>query len=767
MVKFITKTVCMALIAALCVMNLNAQSFERKVVTPKGDRVFSMSAKKAEAPMHRGVITDDVEGHTAWTIDSPGSVPWSYYNGNPSTSTYGFETSDFPNSGSPMAFIVFKPSETTPPLTSSFPPHSGSQFFACFNIPSALTNAWLISPKFTEVEGTASISFWARSLTNQYGAERFKVAVSTTGTAPTDFTTVISPGSYVTTTEAWVQYTYNIPSTAKYVAINCCSQDAFALFIDDITINGVTTSGVEYCPEVTNLQAEKIGADVKLTWTAATGSPTGYKIYDGTTVLAPNVTATEYMVTGLSVGPHTLGVEAIYSDGCVPVKVTTDVTIPSIGNPIKNLDGKCEDGTVTLNWDAPDPNNSGWDDWFTYLVGDYAGGLGSTTGPANMAFANRWSPADLAAKGITTGAQLTKITHFFNTSFNGGELEAGNYTVKVWQGESSTTAGTEKYSGATLYYPGDLIDYEWNEVTLSPPLVIDASLELWFGFQANITAGISPACPYGTGGYVNDVNMVRWNNSWSAAEKLVSGGFSSGNWALKGWVISEGGDPIEISHYDVIEEGTKIDEVAATATTYTKTDVEGNNTYCIVAVYEDDAVSTQVCQLVKCDLDPCKTVGGAKAKIDDCKEATITWNIVSGAVGFQVLRDGIVLGTVTTSKFVEEADFVKGETYEWEIVTLCEKNQSEPVKVTATSDCEIGINELTNNVAIYPNPTNGTINIEAANFAKVEVYNTIGQLVETKTVPTFDVSSYNTGVYFFKVYDNDNNSVTKRVMVTK
>jgi len=40
-------------------------------------------------------------------------------------------------------------------------------------------------------------------------------------------------------------------------------------------------------------------------------------------------------------------------------------------------------------------------------------------------------------------------------------------------------------------------------------------------------------------------------------------------------------------------------------------------------------------------------------------------------------------------------------------------------------------------------------------------------LIETRTINTFDVSNYNTGIYFFKVYDTNNNNVTKRVMVAR
>lgn len=75
--------------------------------------------------------------------------------------------------------------------------------------------------------------------------------------------------------------------------------------------------------------------------------------------------------------------------------------------------------------------------------------------------------------------------------------------------------------------------------------------------------------------------------------------------------------------------------------------------------------------------------------------------------------------------------------------------------------------DMQEGVYIYPNPANASVTIHAKDFAKVEVYNTIGQLIAVRNVATFDISSYNSGIYFFKIYDTDNNVVTKRVMVVK
>jgi len=67
-------------------------------------------------------------------------------------------------------------------------------------------------------------------------------------------------------------------------------------------------------------------------------------------------------------------------------------------------------------------------------------------------------------------------------------------------------------------------------------------------------------------------------------------------------------------------------------------------------------------------------------------------------------------------------------------------------------------------ISTYPNPAFSTVTIEANNFNKVEVYNIFGQLLHTAKNQIVDVSYFNAGVYFFKIFDTENNSVVKRVM---
>ena len=216
--------------------------------------------------------------------------------------------------------------------------------------------------------------------------------------------------------------------------------------------------------------------------------------------------------------------------------------------------------------------------------------------------------------------------------------------------------------------------------------------------------------------------------------------------------------------YKILRDGNLLATV--TTTEYTETaefEYETSYTWQIVTICaENESGEVEVTAMCICN-----SVTDIKTEVD-CKTATITWKAVESAVGYNIVRDGIgIIHSVTVPKYTENDTFEDGETYKWKIETLCVNGGvSDSVEATAVADC-VNINELADHVAIYPNPTTGMITIEVAEFLKVEIYNPVGQLIEIKSVNTFDVSSYNTGIYFFKVYTTNNNSVTKRVMVTK
>ena len=75
------------------------------------------------------------------------------------------------------------------------------------------------------------------------------------------------------------------------------------------------------------------------------------------------------------------------------------------------------------------------------------------------------------------------------------------------------------------------------------------------------------------------------------------------------------------------------------------------------------------------------------------------------------------------------------------------------------------INEINNNISIYPNPSNGVFNITVENSLNLEVLDITGKLINTRTLNGTTTLELNTsGVYFLR-FSNENGAVTQRVIV--
>ena len=225
--------------------------------------------------------------------------------------------------------------------------------------------------------------------------------------------------------------------------------------------------------------------------------------------------------------------------------------------------------------------------------------------------------------------------------------------------------------------------------------------------------------------------------------------------------------------YEITRDG--VDPVIVTASPYIETaEFEHGKSYTwkiktICEQNESSAVTTSA--TADCESEPCNPVIGEAAVIDDCKTATITWNPVVGATGYEVNGE-FVEGT----EYTEEREFEHGVEYSWEIVTVCESGKSDPVEVKATGDCEEqSINELANSVSIYPNPTNGQLQITnyELRIENIEIFDMMGKCVATvetgratslqQTTTTLDLSSLPTGVYFIRI-QTENGVITQRII---
>ncbi|NLA25000.1 MAG: PKD domain-containing protein, partial [Bacteroidales bacterium] len=163
----------------------------------------------------------DFEAASNFQVDN--FSPWTTYDGD-QAGTYGSQSFDFTNAGYTGSFIAFNHALTDPPASESWQAHGGQRCGICFAATEAPNNDWLISPKVT-LANNGKIKFWAKSITDQYGLERFNVLVSTTNNNPSSFTK-ISSGSYVQPPTNWTEYEYSLSAyngQDVYVAIQCVS----------------------------------------------------------------------------------------------------------------------------------------------------------------------------------------------------------------------------------------------------------------------------------------------------------------------------------------------------------------------------------------------------------------------------------------------------------------------------------------------------------------------------------------------------------------
>ena len=120
---------------------------------------------------------------------------------------------------------------------------------------------------------------------------------------PTD--TVWTTNYYTTSGQSDVQtYTTNIPATATQIAFHYYGSYAYYAWIDSVSV----TVGAS-CLPVTALTVDSLGTNaVSISWT---GDGSSYTIYNGTTVVATGITATNYTITGLAASTdYTFGVES-------------------------------------------------------------------------------------------------------------------------------------------------------------------------------------------------------------------------------------------------------------------------------------------------------------------------------------------------------------------------------------------------------------------------------------------------------------------------
>ena len=187
-----------------------------------------------------------------------------------------------------------------------------------------------------------------------------------------------------------------------------------------------------------------------------------------------------------------------------------------------------------IMWDEPG-TASGEEGWIQWDAGiNNANGIGLTNG-GTFFVASRWLPADLADYN---GMSVTKMTFFPNQD------PAATYVLKIWTGAA---AGTEMMSQDVATFTVD----EFNEVDLTTPYVIDASLETWFGYEVTHGAGTFPAgCDDGPAVQEFGDQISLDGASWTGMSAAYGLDY---NWNIATYVANADGTPAQPLVKTVIE----------------------------------------------------------------------------------------------------------------------------------------------------------------------------------------------------------------------
>lgn len=184
------------------------------------------------------------EDYTPMTINGAGG--FTVYDGDGCQTINVFYESYNPYQTYPMAFQLFNKDIANPYYAEDCEPHSGSSFMLAPTSYYDDNDNWLISP---ELSGRAQkISFYAKSFSSTW-PESLEVFHSTTGNNPTvDFTSApllqVEPVEMGWVYEGgvpeiWTKYEVELPAGTRYFAIHHYGWYTCALFVDDITYEGM------------------------------------------------------------------------------------------------------------------------------------------------------------------------------------------------------------------------------------------------------------------------------------------------------------------------------------------------------------------------------------------------------------------------------------------------------------------------------------------------------------------------------------------------
>lgn len=318
-------------------------------------------------------------------------------------------------------------------------------------------------------------------------------------------------------------------------------------------------------------------------------------------------------------------------------------------NPPQNLTGNIFNyDDLQLVWEPPGTYTEQWIQW------DNGVNNGNAVGASGGSFfvASHWTSSDLTPYH---GMALSKISFFPKADEN------AIYNLFVWLGPD---AANEVLSKPVNEFTIE----EWNEIDLDTAILIDSSVELWFGYSVNHQPGLLPAgCDEGPA-IEGKGNMFSINGStWMSFPGL------DGNWNLAGFI--ESADKKEFLGYNVYKNGEIIGFTADTAF------IEENLTpetfeYHITAAY-DEGESLPSNSVWITGPPPCNPPVNVVAQVGNFNSLHITWEPPSiPPLGYNLYRNNELICFTTALSYFDSTP--ESGTVEFCVTAVCDGCESLP-----------------------------------------------------------------------------------------
>ncbi|MBR4155982.1 MAG: T9SS type A sorting domain-containing protein [Bacteroidales bacterium] len=230
------------------------------------------------------------------------------------------------------------------------------------------------------------------------------------------------------------------------------------------------------------------------------------------------------------------------------------------------------------------------------------------------------------------------------------------------------------------------------------------------------------------------------------------------------------------NEYQLYRNGNLLTTVSSSE--YTDTEIESGTQYCYnVRTYCGEGnysgFSAEACAQV--GEKPCDAPGNLNVTVEQDAEGfeytfkvTMSWNATNNANEYVVYLDGEKLETTTETSIVKGFD--EEGTHYFTVASVCENGESEQSEAFEFEIKGESLEEISNNIEIYPNPAKDFIKLSAvgSQLSTVKIYNYLGILVDEVEANSneieINVSDYNSGVYFVEVKTERENLIKKIVI---